>query len=85
MRDHEPELHQQAAKVVGQGDALVHQQLTRSLDRLHALLLDRLERCQFDVGPAGRFSHRQRIVLIGLVTLASQELGELAARQSAVT
>jgi len=75
FRDDDAELHQQATQVVRERRALLDQQLARTMDRLQALLLDRLHRCFLDLRSASGFCNGQGIIAIGLVSLPERRHG----------
>jgi hypothetical protein len=55
--------------MVRQSGSFLNQQLTRTLDRLHALLLYSLARGHLDIRSLRRFCHSKGIIAVRLVTL----------------
>ena len=64
LGDRNTELQQQAANMVGCCRALLNDQLSRSLNRLHRLMVDAFHWCDFDVGLICRLGNRQRAILV---------------------
>jgi hypothetical protein len=62
--------------MIRQRRAILYQQFTRALNRLHALLLDCFYGRFFYVRPSGRFGDSQRVILVCFMALSEWRNGQ---------